>query len=145
MTNISLIGIDYLQAWCDIAAQVYATSDKEVLVVNVYNAYNNEIHYRIERVQGKARSVVAGPAYASVAFVEDLLAPLCAQTALCVLVGEGWRLLSPQALKCFIEKPSQKELHVLALWALTRWVDQDERKHELAPLYLKETQFKKSV
>jgi tRNA threonylcarbamoyl adenosine modification protein YeaZ len=145
--SIPLVGIDYLKAWCDIMALKYEKAEKNSLLATIYNAYNNEFHYRIEIARGDGRTVLAGPAYTDKQSLEKLLERFRPSAPLCFLAGDVCRLFSHQVILCpleICELPPKEELLCMAHWALAQWNDQKTPVYELQPLYLKDTQFKKS-
>jgi tRNA threonylcarbamoyl adenosine modification protein YeaZ len=145
--SIPLVGIDYLKAWCDIMALKYEKAEKNSLLATIYNAYNNEFHYRIEIARGDGRTVLAGPAYTDKHSLEKLLECFRSSASLCLLAGDACRLLSNQVNLSpleICELSPEKELLCMAHWALAQWNDQKTPVYELQPLYLKDTQFKKS-
>jgi tRNA threonylcarbamoyl adenosine modification protein YeaZ len=145
-SRIPLIGIDLLHTWSDLLPVKYEKLAQNILVVIVYNAYNNEVHYRIDKVCGFEREILAGPAYADRAYVQQLVATLRSQVVLCMISGDACDMFDATELQPVevIRPTPEKELECLARAALWNWAQRRPPVYELQPLYLKETQFKKS-
>jgi tRNA threonylcarbamoyl adenosine modification protein YeaZ len=147
VSAIPLIGIDYLKAWCDRVPTYYAGQAASLLVVAVYNAYNNELHYQIELISNASRVILQGPAYAPQAEVELVIESVRPQAQVCMITGDARTLLKNYAALeplVVVELTPAQELCSMAQWALGQWEIQAEPVYELQPLYLKETHFKKS-
>lgn len=139
-SKVPLIGCDGLTLLANVAS-------RSGLVVVVLNAYNNELYYRIERVNSDGdRVLVEAPGYAGISEVLEKINQAAVPSMPIWCIGNGYSLLQ-QAEPAFsgelIELTAREMLDGVSRMAITHWANGGQLEEALQALYLKKTTFKK--
>lgn len=147
-SRVPLVGIDTMRAWCKYVHSRVVANDGSSLVVVAFDAYNKQIHYRIERISDQNALRIAGPAYDTIESVNALVSSSIRPNEPLIFAGHASLYIQcdesvpvtviqsddvDQTSACFAQD------------ALDTWHTQQVPCYELQPLYLKETSFKKSL
>lgn len=149
--KMPLVGCDGLRALADqMESQAQQATHKPELLVALLNAYNNEVYYRMSRLQGDGSySEVEQPGYADIEAVIAMITKHNAASVWCAGNGANvYREILVQHLgaSAHIDQVLRHaDLDTLAEHALAAWHAQEEPSYNLQPSYLKTQSFVKSV